>query len=93
MRRLKQKERLVADIDDKGQVTAEGQFLGRMDGFRFTVDEGASAEELKTLRSASTAALQAEFARRADKLYLSHDSEIDVMEITDITDVTAFRSM
>ena len=80
MRRLKQKERLVAEIDDKGQVTAEGQFLGRMDGFRFTVDEKASAEELKTLRSASTAALQAEFARRADKLYLSPDSEIDVTD-------------
>ena len=80
MRRLKQKERLVAEIDDKGQVSAEGHYLGRLDGFRFTVDENASAEELKTLRTASTAALQAEFARRADKLYLSPDTEIDVTD-------------
>lgn len=80
MRRLKQKERLVADVNDKGEVSAEGQFLGRLDGFRFTVDETASGDELKTLKSASISALQAEFARRADKLYLSPDSEMDVTE-------------
>lgn len=80
MRRLKQKERLVAEVNDKGEVTAEGQFLGRMDGFRFTVDEKASGDELRTLKSASLSALQAEFAKRADKLYLSPDTEIDVTE-------------
>ncbi|MEM7060006.1 MAG: helicase-related protein [Pseudomonadota bacterium] len=80
MRRLKQKERLVADVNDKGEVTAEGQYLGRLDGFRFTVDETASGDELKTLKSASLSALQSEFARRADKLYLSPDSEMDVTE-------------
>jgi len=80
MRRLKQKERLVAEIDDKGKVSAEGHYLGRLDGFRFTIDESASGDELKMLRSASTEALQAEFARRADKLYLSPDGEIDVTD-------------
>ena len=80
MRRLKQKERLVAEVNDKGEVTAEGQFLGRMSGFRFTVDEAASGDELKTLKSASLSALQTEFSKRADKLYLSPDTEIDVTE-------------
>ena len=80
MRRLKQKERLLAEVNDKGEVTAEGQFLGRMSGFRFTVDETASGDELKTLKSASLSALQAEFAKRADKLYLSPDTEIDVTD-------------
>ena len=80
MRRLKQKERLVAEVNDKGEVTAEGHFLGRLDGFRFTVDESASGDELKTLKSASLEALQTEFSRRADKLYLSPDSEIDVTD-------------
>jgi len=80
MRRLKQKERLVAEVNDKGEVMAEGQYLGRMDGFRFTVDEKATGDELKTLKSASLSALQAEFAKRADKLYLSPDTEIDVTE-------------
>ncbi|MEM6623424.1 MAG: helicase-related protein [Pseudomonadota bacterium] len=80
LRRLKEKERLVAEVNDKGEVTAEGHYLGRLDGFRFTVDETASSEELKTLRSASLSALQAEFGRRADKLYLSPDTEIDITE-------------
>ncbi len=80
MRRLKQKERLVAEVNDNGEVMAEGQFLGRLDGFRFTIDETASGDELKTLRSASMAALQGELSRRADKLYLSPDGEIDVTD-------------
>ncbi len=80
MRRLKQKERLVAEVNDKGEVSVEGHFVGRLDGFRFTVDETAGNEESKTLRSASLAALQAEFARRADKFYVSPDTEIEVTE-------------
>ena len=80
MRRLKQKERLVAELNDKGEVSVDGHFLGRLDGFRFTVDETAEGEEIKTLRTASQAALQAEFARRADKLYISPDTELEVTE-------------
>ncbi|MEM8792399.1 MAG: helicase-related protein [Pseudomonadota bacterium] len=80
IRRLKGKERLLAEVNDKDEVSAEGHFLGRLDGFRFTIDETASSEELKTLRSASMAALASEFAKRADKLYLSPDTEIDLTE-------------
>jgi ATP-dependent RNA helicase SUPV3L1/SUV3 len=80
MRRLKQKERLVAEVNDNGEVRVEGHFVGRLDGFRFTVDADAEGEESKTLRAASQAALQAEFARRADKLYLSPDTELEVTE-------------
>ena len=80
MRRLKQKERLVAEVNDKGEVSVEGHFVGRIDGFRFTVDDTATDDEVKTLRSASLAALQAEFARRADKLYISPDTELEVTE-------------
>jgi len=80
MRRLKQKERLVAEVNDKGEVSVEGHFVGRIDGFRFTVDENAEGEEIKTLRTASLSALQAEFARRADKLYISPDTELEVTE-------------
>ena len=80
MRRLKQKERLVAEVNDNGEVSVEGHFIGRLDGFRFTVDEKAEGEESKTLRQASQAALQVEFARRADKLYISPDTELEVTE-------------
>ncbi|MGF1445689.1 MAG: helicase-related protein, partial [Pikeienuella sp.] len=80
MRRLKQKERLVAEVNDKGEVTVEGEYLGRIDGFCFTVDETATPDEIKTLRSASLGALQGEFARRADRLYLAPDTAISMTE-------------
>jgi ATP-dependent RNA helicase SUPV3L1/SUV3 len=59
LRRLKQKESLVAEVTDSGEVTVEGQVLGRIDGFRFRQDETASPDEAKTLRQAAMAALQA----------------------------------
>ncbi|WP_285672694.1 helicase-related protein [Paralimibaculum aggregatum] len=80
MRRLKQKERLVAEVNDKGEVSVEGEYLGRIDGFRFTLDETASPDEIKTLRSASMGALQGELARRADRLYLAPDTAISLTE-------------
>src|SRR5690606_12275157 len=39
-----------------------------------------SGDELKTLRSASLSAVGDELSRRADKLYLSPDTEIDVTD-------------
>ncbi|MEO1724885.1 MAG: helicase-related protein [Pseudomonadota bacterium] len=80
IRRLKQKERLVAEVGENGEVTVEGEFVGKLSGFRFTADEKASGAELQVLKTASLSALQAEFARRADKLYLSPDGEIALTE-------------
>ncbi|MEM7522717.1 MAG: helicase-related protein [Pseudomonadota bacterium] len=80
MRRLKQKEALVANVSDTGEVTAEGEHLGRIDGFRFIADPGAGAEEQKRLRAASLGTLQGWFAHRADKFYNAPDTEIDVTE-------------
>lgn len=80
MQRLKQKERLVAEVSDTGEVTVEGHAVGRIEGFRFRPDPAAGAEELKTLRAASLQALAAQFAHRADKFYNAPDTEIDVTE-------------
>ncbi|MEM6440814.1 MAG: helicase-related protein, partial [Pseudomonadota bacterium] len=80
MRRLKQKERLVAEVTPEGEVTAEGHVLGRLDGFRFTADPSASGDEVKTLRAASTEGLAAEFSRRSDRFYNAPDTEIDLTE-------------
>ena len=80
LRRLKQKEGLVAKVNDKGEVTIEGQFVGRLDGFRFAQDKSASPEEAKTLRAASLQALAPEFHLRADRFYNAPDTEIDFTE-------------
>ncbi|GHA62436.1 ATP-dependent helicase MgpS [Amylibacter ulvae] len=80
MRRLKQKESLVAEVDNNGGVTVEGEFIGHLNGFRFQLDKSASPEEAKTLRAASVAALQPEFNLRSDRMYNAPDTEFDFTE-------------
>ena len=80
LRRLKQKEDLVAEVNDKGEVTVEGQFVGKLEGFRFQQDATGSSEEAKTLRSAAIAALRPEFHLRADRFYNAPDTEMDFTE-------------
>lgn len=80
LRRLKQKEALLAEVNDKGEVTVEGEFVGRLDGFRFTPDKSAQGPEAKTLMSASVQALAPQFHLRADRFYNAPDTEIDFTE-------------
>jgi len=80
MQRLKQKERLVAEVSDTGEVIVEGHAVGRLEGFRFRPDPEAGAIELKTLKAASQQALQAHLGARADKFYNAPDTEIDVTD-------------
>lgn len=80
LRRLKQKEAMVAEVNDKGEVTVEGQFVGRLEGFRFRQDADAQGQEAKTLRQASVAALTPHFHLRADRFYNAPDTELDFTE-------------
>ena len=80
LRRLKQKESLVAEVNDKGEVTVEGEFIGRLEGFRFRQDKTASLDEARTLRQAAVAALAPAFNLRADKFYNAADTEMDFTE-------------
>ncbi|MGB7270474.1 MAG: helicase-related protein, partial [Albidovulum sp.] len=77
MRRLKQKESLLAEVNDKGEVAVEGEFVGRLEGFRFQQDASASADEGRTLRQAAYEALKPEFHLRADRFYNAPDTEMD----------------
>ena len=80
LRRLKQKEALLAEVNDKGEVTVEGEFVGRLEGFRFVADKEASGQEAKTLKQASLQALAPQFHLRADRFYNAPDTEIDFTE-------------
>ncbi|RII38079.1 disulfide oxidoreductase [Pseudooceanicola sediminis] len=80
LRRLKQKEALLAEVSDTGEVTVEGEFVGRLEGFRFRQDKDASGQEAKTLRQASLQALVPHFNLRADRFYNAPDTEIDFTE-------------
>ncbi len=80
LRRLKQKESLVAEVSDKGDVTIEGEFAGRLEGFRFRQDASQTPDEAKTLARAGYEALRPEFHLRADKFYNAPDTELDFTE-------------
>ena len=80
LRRLKQKETLVAEVNDKGEVSVEGEFAGRLEGFRFRVDATQNADEAKMLNRAAYEALRPEFHLRADRFYNAPDTELDFTE-------------
>jgi len=80
LRRLKQKESLVAEVNDKGEVTVEGEFAGRLEGFRFQQDASSTPDAAKTLRQAAYEALRPEFHLRADRFYNAPDTELDFTE-------------
>ncbi|MFP3382245.1 helicase-related protein [Tritonibacter sp. SIMBA_163] len=77
MRRLKQKEALLAEVNDQGEVTVEGEFVGKLEGFRFSPDKTAQGAEAKALKSASVQALAPQYHLRADRFYNAPDTEID----------------
>jgi ATP-dependent RNA helicase SUPV3L1/SUV3 len=80
LRRLKQKEAMVAEVNDQGEVTVEGEFVGRLEGFRFIQDKSAAGAEAKALGQASLQALAPHFHLKADRFYNSPDTEIDFTE-------------
>ncbi|NAZ35495.1 helicase-related protein [Rubellimicrobium sp. CFH 75288] len=79
-RRLRQKEVLVAEVSEKGEVTVEGHPVGRIEGFRFRAERASSPEEARTLRQAAAQALAPQFHLRADRFYNAPDTEIDFTE-------------
>ena len=80
MRRLKQKESLVAEVNDKGEVTVEGEFVGKLEGFRFRADASSSPDEARVVAQAAMQALKPEFHLRADRFYNAPDTEMDFTE-------------
>jgi len=84
IRKLKQKERLVAEVSKDGEVRIDGQFIGKLQGFRFSQDKTVSSEEHKALRSTSIAALESEFYLRSMRLYNAPDTDISFTEKGDL---------
>ncbi|MGJ8618196.1 MAG: helicase-related protein [Sulfitobacter sp.] len=80
LRRLGQKEAMVAEVNETGEVTVEGEFVGKLDGFRFRADKGAGGAEEKTIKSAAMQALAPQFHLSADRFYNAPDTEIDFTE-------------
>ena len=68
MKRLHQDEDLSAEIDNEGEVTIEGEFVGRLHGFRFIADPRARGLDAKAVARAADKAVRAMMAARAEAL-------------------------
>ena len=80
LRRLGQKEAMVAEVSNTGDVTVEGEHVGKLEGFRFSLDKNATGAEAKTVKTAALQALAPQFHLRADRFYNAPDTEIDFTE-------------
>ncbi|MFC5373201.1 helicase-related protein [Brevundimonas faecalis] len=73
MRALNVRSDTLAGVAEDGEVTVEGEPVGRLDGVRFTPDAGGSALADRALRQAATRAVSPEIARRLGRLAADGD--------------------
>lgn len=80
MKRLRQKEDLMAAVNKDGDVLVEGEFVGKLQGFVFVADPKAEGVHGKALREASSQALAGELMERAQRLFVANDADIQLSE-------------
>ena len=76
MRRLRDKEELMAEIGTDGSILVEDHYVGRLDGFRFTPDTSGDGIHGRAARHASVKVLAHELAARASALAAAGDDAI-----------------
>ena len=79
MRELRQKGKLMANIETDGGVYVEDHFIGTIEGFQFKEDEGAFGEDSKILRNAADKTLKEEIKNRAEEFNQAEDGEISLI--------------
>lgn len=75
MKRMREKEQLMASVSSDGDIHVEGEFIGQMTGFRFMPDDSATDSQAKALKAASLKAIAAEITSRAKACIGAPDSE------------------
>eukprot|EP00439_Symbiodinium_sp_Y106_P087740 s1_g276.t1 len=80
MKRLREREELMASVNQEGDVLVEGEFVGKLQGFVFVPDERATGVHGKALRAASDKALAGEILARAEKFARAPASEITLAD-------------
>jgi len=74
MRVLNDSAEVLAGVADDGEVTIEGEAVGRLEGVKFTLDAGGSALADRALRQAATRAVAPEIGRRLKVLAKEEDA-------------------
>jgi ATP-dependent RNA helicase SUPV3L1/SUV3 len=78
MRRLAQKEILMASVEDDGAIHVEGEFVGHIKGLSFFADASVMTAEGRSLKQAAQHMLQTELAARANALAMTADPELKI---------------
>ncbi|MGO9135959.1 MAG: helicase-related protein [Methylovirgula sp.] len=73
MRRLRENAMLEAEITTGGDVMVEGEHVGHLSGFRFSLDPQAAGEAAKALNAAAQKALASEIESRASRVHEAVD--------------------
>jgi ATP-dependent RNA helicase SUPV3L1/SUV3 len=76
MRRLRDKQELLAEIDAHGRILVEDHYVGRLDGFRFTPDASSEGIHGRAARHAAAKVLAHELSARTDALMAASDDAI-----------------
>lgn len=73
VRRLRGDSDLIGAVRKNGEVVVEGEFVGRIAGFRFELDEEARGDDARPLLAAARRALTGEIPRRIKQLEQDND--------------------
>lgn len=65
---MRDKEELTAEIAPDGSISVENHFVGKLSGFRFTMDTSAEGADSKATRSAAAQVLARELAMKARRV-------------------------
>ena len=68
MKGMRDKDELNAEIADDGSITVENHFVGRLKGFRFTLDSSTDGIQEKATRAAATHVLARELGMRVRRV-------------------------
>ena len=68
MRKLNDKDELVAEVSDEGAIQVEGHFVGKLTGFRFIPDTTSTDAQGKAARSAASQIVAKEMGMRARRV-------------------------
>lgn len=82
---MRDKEELHAEIAADGSITVENHFVGKLDGFRFTMDPAEAGSDNKATRNAAAQVLARELALKARRVIAANADAFKLLRSGRIT--------
>ena len=80
LRHMREQDARDFDLDESGAVSIGGEFVGKLQGFRFEPDMTADAPHRRTIRAAALKCLEGEMSARAKRLCGAEPAAIQLSE-------------